>query len=215
LSEACEPAFSSQFPAHEVALERLWRVSPGSPIPKQAFTRHHRPPSPCRKDQSPMTSQDTPADRATSGPVAKRLASIQVLRGVAALAVKWFHLTEVMVDRGAGFVRATGATVVLPGQRVMASANGSATIVYDATCTLALRPGSVVSIQEKAPCLQGSMQQTSGSLKDGVGPSSTSGPSAADAGAAAGPSGTNVALGIAALAAGGALIYVATRPSSP
>ena len=59
---------------------------------------------------------------------------------------------HVQIIRGNGLERVTSAVDVRPGERVMASPNSSAKLVYPDGCVVKIRPGSVVSVGAKSPC---------------------------------------------------------------
>lgn len=58
----------------------------------------------------------------------------------------------VLVNRGTGFQRATGITELQPGDRVMATGGGSGRIVYSASCSAVVSPGTAVIIRSQSPC---------------------------------------------------------------
>lgn len=60
----------------------------------------------------------------------------------------------VAVNQGEGFSPVLGAVSVKPGDRVMADKGGSATVVYSEACKVPVKPGAVVVVMNRAPCLQ-------------------------------------------------------------
>ncbi len=67
----------------------------------------------------------------------------------------------VLVNKGAGYQQTRGSASLVPGDRVMVSANSQATLVYGDGCKVPVNPGSVVTIGEKSPCeLEGSVRRT-------------------------------------------------------
>jgi hypothetical protein len=61
---------------------------------------------------------------------------------------------DVLINRGAGFERVTKPTLAAVGNSVMVAPGGSAQVAYDAQCTVAVKPGSVVTVALKPPCGQ-------------------------------------------------------------
>lgn len=59
---------------------------------------------------------------------------------------------RVAINRGTGFQPVTTATSGKSGDRVMASPNSSAEIVYDNGCREKVEPGQVVTIKAEPPC---------------------------------------------------------------
>lgn len=67
----------------------------------------------------------------------------------------------VLVNRGTGFQRAAGIIELQPGDRVMATGGGSARIVYSASCSAAVSPGTAVIVRAQAPCAGSNVSTTS------------------------------------------------------
>ncbi len=102
--------------------------------------------------------------------------------------------SKIKVNSGAGFVAVSGATVVKPGDLVMADGGGRGLIRYDDNCVEEVLPGAVVAVKPFVTCSQtGSTTGSTTGLTPGA---------------------TTAAIAGGALAVGG-LIYFATRPSSP
>ena len=59
---------------------------------------------------------------------------------------------RVAINRGVGFQPLTATTAGKSGDRVMASPNSSAEIVYDNGCREKVEPGQVVMIKAEPPC---------------------------------------------------------------
>jgi hypothetical protein len=59
---------------------------------------------------------------------------------------------QVSLNRGDGYMPATGTSSVFAGHLVMAAANGSARIIYDDGCVVEVQPGAVVAVHETSPC---------------------------------------------------------------
>jgi hypothetical protein len=66
---------------------------------------------------------------------------------------------QLSVNHGQGFEQVSGATEASAGDSVMVSPDGSANVVYDDGCKIALQPGSVMTIAELSPCASGSYAQ--------------------------------------------------------
>lgn len=60
----------------------------------------------------------------------------------------------VSLNQGEGFTPVLGSIPVNPGDRVMADKGGSATVIYSETCKVPVKPGVVVVVMSRAPCLQ-------------------------------------------------------------
>jgi len=58
---------------------------------------------------------------------------------------------EVLVSKGAGFVRATNATLVRPGDRVLAR-SGAARLVYANGCSVQMASGTLATVAATSPC---------------------------------------------------------------
>ena len=72
---------------------------------------------------------------------------------------------EVLINHGAGFQRAAQQTTVGVGDTVMTGIGGSAQIVYNAQCSVAVKPGNVVTVAAEAPCPKtGQLEPTSGQM---------------------------------------------------
>ena len=59
---------------------------------------------------------------------------------------------NVLVNTGAGYVKASGASDIGPGASVMARQGGSAVIRYADGCQVKVQPGKVSSISAVSPC---------------------------------------------------------------
>jgi hypothetical protein len=59
---------------------------------------------------------------------------------------------KVLINRGDGFQQATSGAQANAGDRLMANAGGSATLVYPDGCQVSVIPGRVVSVGKKPPC---------------------------------------------------------------
>ena len=59
---------------------------------------------------------------------------------------------KVMINRGEGFHPAVSGAPTNAGDLVMASAGGSAKLVYPGGCQVKIIPGNVVSVGNKPPC---------------------------------------------------------------
>ena len=59
---------------------------------------------------------------------------------------------DVRINHGAGYQTITQQTVVAVGDSVMVGKGGSAQIVYNTQCSVAVRPGNVVTIAAEPPC---------------------------------------------------------------
>ena len=60
----------------------------------------------------------------------------------------------VSLNQGEGFTPVLSSVPVNPGDRVMADKDGSAIVVYNETCKVPVKPGAVVVVMSRAPCLQ-------------------------------------------------------------
>jgi hypothetical protein len=59
---------------------------------------------------------------------------------------------EVLINHGAGYQSVTQQTVAAVGDSVMVNKDGSAQIVYNEQCSVAVRPGNVVTVAAEPPC---------------------------------------------------------------
>ena len=59
---------------------------------------------------------------------------------------------DLSINPGTGFHRIAGTTQAKPGDKVMASPEGSGQIIYEDGCIVQVKPGSVVAIVDKSPC---------------------------------------------------------------
>ena len=59
---------------------------------------------------------------------------------------------DVLINRGSGYEPVSGPTQAKVGDSVMASPGGSARVVYDDQCSVAVKPGRVVAIAPEPPC---------------------------------------------------------------
>src|SRR5262245_26347759 len=59
---------------------------------------------------------------------------------------------QVLVNHGNGYQAVVGSTEADPGATVVANPGGSAQIMYDDGCAVAVQPGSVYTVLEKSPC---------------------------------------------------------------
>ena len=78
---------------------------------------------------------------------AGRAATIQTIQG------------QVSVNQGQGFHQIDGAMDVKPGDSVLVSPGGSATVSYADGCNVGLQPGAVMVIAALSPCASGSYAQ--------------------------------------------------------
>src|SRR6185503_17545144 len=62
---------------------------------------------------------------------------------------------KVLINHGAGYQHVTQPSVEAVGDSIMVNAEGSATLVYDAQCSVAVKPGNVVTVSAEAPCQKG------------------------------------------------------------
>jgi hypothetical protein len=58
----------------------------------------------------------------------------------------------VSISRGSGYEPVSGPTQVNVGDTVMASPGGSARVVYNDQCSVAVKPGRIVAIAPEPPC---------------------------------------------------------------
>ena len=76
---------------------------------------------------------------------------------------------EVLLNHGAGFQRVAQQTTAGVGDAVMVGKDGSAQIVYNAQCAVAVRPGNVVTVAAEPPCPKtGQLEPTSGQMNLGA-----------------------------------------------
>lgn len=61
---------------------------------------------------------------------------------------------QVFVNQGEGFFPVLGAFLAQPGDRVIAEEGSSATLVYDISCEVPVKPGAVVVVMSRSPCLK-------------------------------------------------------------
>jgi hypothetical protein len=122
---------------------------------------------------------------------------------------------DLTINQGQGFKRVNGRANANVGDSVMVGPTGSATIVYDDGCKVAVRPGAVVTIAPLSPCASGS-----NAADMGLPPAATPGPSLSPDngwwGAALGAALFGTGIGIAAYEASkshGAA--AAVQPASP
>jgi hypothetical protein len=73
-----------------------------------------------------------------------RAATIQSIQG------------QVSVNQGEGFHQINGAMDVKPGDSVLVSPGGSATVSYADGCNVGLQPGAVMVVAALSPCASGS-----------------------------------------------------------
>ena len=59
---------------------------------------------------------------------------------------------KVSISRGSGYEPVSGPTQVNVGDTVMASPGGSARVVYNDQCSVAVKPGRIVAIAPEPPC---------------------------------------------------------------
>ena len=59
---------------------------------------------------------------------------------------------EVLVNHGTGFERVAKDTMAGVGDSVMVGKDGSAQIVYNKQCSVAVKPGNVVTVAAEPPC---------------------------------------------------------------
>lgn len=59
---------------------------------------------------------------------------------------------DVLVNRGSGYEHVRGTSQASVGDIVMARPGGRAQVVYNDTCSVAVRPGQVVAIASEPPC---------------------------------------------------------------
>jgi len=64
----------------------------------------------------------------------------------------------VSINRGDGYVRIFNSTTANVGDKVMAGAGASATVVYSAGCSVQVATGAVVTVQAEPPCVGGLTQ---------------------------------------------------------
>ncbi len=135
---------------------------------------------------------------------------------------------KVLVDTGAGFKPVTGAIVVKPGDRIMAQADGSATVKYSGNCVAEVKAGAVVSVVGEGTCVSSRQVTTNASMNDGASGVGNGGagvvdpgvvdPGVVDPGATGGfgAGGAGLSpLAIGAVVAGaGGLIYLATKKAA-
>jgi hypothetical protein len=65
------------------------------------------------------------------------------------------------INRGQGFEPVPGQVAAQVGDSVMVAPGGSATVVYDDGCKVAVRPDAVTTIAPLSPCASGSYAQDS------------------------------------------------------
>jgi hypothetical protein len=76
---------------------------------------------------------------------------------------------EVLINHGAGFQRVAQQTTAGVGDSVMVGKDGSAQIVYNAQCSVAVKPGNVVTIAAEPPCPKtGQLEPTAGQMNLGA-----------------------------------------------
>ena len=149
---------------------------------------------------------------------------MQIARGMAAfvsamaLSLSSFAATVVpeegiiLVNRGSGYVNATGPTNVGPGDIIVVNPGGSAQLSYPDGCTVQVDVGSIVTVGAQSPCTtQGSMTltQATGGPQDGAPGAGADGPPAGTT-----PDGTGLVETITVVAVSGAAVggILATQP---
>ena len=104
---------------------------------------------------------------------------------------------RVLINRGAGFRTVVNSTQGAVGNRVLASAQSRARVVYDNGCVVVIEPGQTYTIAQTPPCAPGA---TGGEAAGGV----------------AGVTAAEVATGAVVVGAGiGAIAYIANQSKSP
>ncbi|MGE0213461.1 MAG: hypothetical protein AB7S41_18915 [Parvibaculaceae bacterium] len=75
----------------------------------------------------------------------------------------------VSVNQGEGFSPVLGSYQLNAGDRVMADKGGSAIVVYNQDCKVPVKPGAVVVVMSRAPCLKTSadLEESSSRALDG------------------------------------------------
>lgn len=69
---------------------------------------------------------------------------------------------ELLINQGQGFQKVNGTVEAQPGDSVMVTPNGTATVSYADGCHVPVNPGAVVTIAPISPCASGSMAQDGG-----------------------------------------------------
>ena len=59
---------------------------------------------------------------------------------------------KVLINHGAGYQAITQPAAVTVGTSIMVNAEGSAKLVYNEQCAVAVKPGQVVAVAAEAPC---------------------------------------------------------------
>ena len=59
---------------------------------------------------------------------------------------------KVLINHGAGYQHVTQPALAAVGDSIMVNAEGSAKLVYDAQCSVVVKPGNVVTVAAEAPC---------------------------------------------------------------
>ena len=59
---------------------------------------------------------------------------------------------KVLINHGTGFQRVTQPTAAAIGDSIMVNGEGSAQLVYDAQCSVAVKPGNVITVSAEPPC---------------------------------------------------------------
>ena len=104
---------------------------------------------------------------------------------------------DVLVNTGNGFGRAAVGQPLKPGDRVMVGRNGGdATISYDLSCLERVQVGRIVVVQTGIPCNAPGANTTPAPLGSGIATET-------------------LLIGAGAAAGAGAIIYFATKGSSP
>lgn len=101
---------------------------------------------------------------------------------------------QVLVNSGQGYRLVDGSTILEPGATVVANPGAVAQVVYAGGCSVTVQPGSVYVIAANPPCQTG-------------GPAQTGDPTTTESTAGGVGTGTAWAIGIGAVAAGGAVAY--------
>jgi hypothetical protein len=100
---------------------------------------------------------------------------------------------NVFINKGDGFSPILSAGTVEPGDKILAERGGSASLVYNANCTVPVRPGSLITVMDQPPC--GASNSTNSNAVQGGADAPT--------GFATGPISPMLLLGGAAAAAAG------------
>lgn len=73
----------------------------------------------------------------------------------------------VMVNQGGAYAKATSASALAAGARVVASSDASARITYSDGCVVSIAPNAMATVGEKSPCATSGLVRSSSPMQFG------------------------------------------------